>query len=75
MDINVILQAVSTVGFPIVCCGALFWKMNKDNERHKQEMETLRTAIENNTAALIELKVKYDEQFQFRKIFIQRQPH
>lgn len=61
MDINVILQAVSTVGFPIVCCGALFWKMNKDNERHKQEMETLRTAIENNTAALIELKVKYDE--------------
>lgn len=61
MDINIILQAVSTVGFPIVCCGALFWKMNKDNERHKQEMETLRTAIENNTAALIELKVKYDE--------------
>lgn len=61
MDINVILQAVSTVGFPIVCCGALFWKMNRDNERHRQEMETLRTAIENNTAALIELKVKYDE--------------
>lgn len=61
MDINIVLQAISTVGFPIVCCGALFWKMNKDNERHKQEMETLRTAIENNTAALIELKVKYDE--------------
>ena len=61
MDINIILQAVSTVGFPIVCCGALFWKMNKDNERHRQEMETLRTAIENNTAALIELQVKCDE--------------
>ena len=29
MDINAILQAISTVGFPIVACGALFYLYNK----------------------------------------------
>ena len=29
MDINTIMQAISTVGFPIVACGALFYLYNK----------------------------------------------
>lgn len=29
MDFNTIMQAVSTVGFPIVACGVLFYQNNK----------------------------------------------
>lgn len=29
MDVNAIMQAISTVGFPIVACGALFYLYNK----------------------------------------------
>ena len=29
MDFNAIMQAVSTVGFPIVCCGVLYNKLSE----------------------------------------------
>ena len=44
MDFNAIMQAVSTVGFPIVCCGVLFVQNNK-----------LRDTVEENTKAVISL--------------------
>ena len=44
MDINTIMQAVSSVGFPIVCCAVLF-----------VQNETLRSIIEDNTKAVISL--------------------
>lgn len=56
MDMNLILQAISTVGFPICACGALFWLVNKLEYEHKQEVNSLREIIERNTEALIELK-------------------
>lgn len=61
MEINVILQAISTVGFPICACGALFWMINKQDESHKQEINSLRAVLEANTQALTELKdmIKY----------------
>lgn len=66
MDINVILQAVTTVGFPIVCCGAMMWyvkyttdknreQIDRMNEMHKEEMEKVTNAISNNTLALQKL--------------------
>lgn len=56
MDIsNIVLQAVSTVGFPIVVAAAMFWKMNKQDEDHKQEMNKITEAINNNTIALTKL--------------------
>ena len=63
MDMNLILQAISTVGFPICACGALFWLVNKLESEHKQEINSLREIIEQNTEALIELKdiVRRDE--------------
>lgn len=57
MDFNMVLQAVSTVGFPIVCCGALFWYVNKQGEQHKEEMEKMTEALENNTIAITELSL------------------
>lgn len=52
MEIQEILTAISTVGFPIVACGALFWMQNKESERHKSEMDQIKTALENNTKAV-----------------------
>ena len=39
MDVNTVMQLVTTLGFPIVCCIALFWRMIKSDENHKEEME------------------------------------
>ncbi len=59
MDFNAIITAVSTVGFPIVCCGVLFIQNNK-----------LRDTVEENTKAIIALSdyIKYydrDEYYSF----------
>lgn len=61
MDLEGILTAVSTVGFPIVCTGALFWQLSKEQENHKVEMNALKDVITQNTIALTELREKLDE--------------
>lgn len=66
MDIQAILQAITTVGFPIVCCGAMMWyvkystdqnrdEVSKLNEQHRLEMAEVTQAINNNTTALQKL--------------------
>lgn len=56
MDVQVIGQLIASLGFPIVACGALFWMVNKNEERHKDEMDGLRKTIEDNTTVLSSLK-------------------
>lgn len=58
MDYNVIVQIVSSVGFPIVMCLMLYNQMLKTEEVHKQEIAELRKAIENNTLALNNLSTR-----------------
>ena len=48
MDFNVLLQAVSTVGFPIVCCGVLFYQ----NSKLTQTIAELKTTLTENTTML-----------------------
>ena len=71
MDMNVIMQAVTTVGFPIVCCGAMAWYVkyvtdkNREqismlNEQHHSEMNQVTEAVNNNTLALQKLCDKLD---------------
>lgn len=55
MDANAIMQAISTIGFPIVACGAMFWKVNQQDKAHQEEMNQLREALDNNTLALNKL--------------------
>ena len=55
-DINVIIQAISTVGFPIVMCGIMFWFLNKEQENHKNEMLSLKEVISENNKVLEGLK-------------------
>lgn len=56
MEIESILSAVSTVGFPIVCTGAMFYFWNKEREDHKLEMNDLKEVIVENTKVLEGLK-------------------
>lgn len=58
MDYNVIVQTVSSVGFPIVMCLMLYNQMLKTEDVHKQEIAELRKAIENNTLALNNLSTR-----------------
>lgn len=58
MDANTIIQIVGSLGFPIVMCGALFWRQVQSDEQHKAEMDKLSEAINNNTVAITKLSDK-----------------
>lgn len=60
MDFQSVLTAVSTVGFPIVACIVLAVILYKQNEAHKQEMNEVKEAINNNTIALTKLTDKIE---------------
>lgn len=62
MDANTIIQLVGSLGFPIVMCGALFWRMLKSDEQHKSEMDKLSEALNNNTIAITKLSDKLDKE-------------
>lgn len=66
MDMTEIMNAIATVGFPIVCCLAMAWyvkyttdknreEIHNLNEAHKTEMLQVTNAINNNTLALQKL--------------------
>lgn len=52
MDTSTVVQLISSLGFPIACCIAMFWQNNKLSESHKEETTKLNEAINNNTIAL-----------------------
>lgn len=52
---DALIQLISSVGFPIAMCVYMTYTLNKQTEVHKQEIDELRTAINNNTQALNEL--------------------
>lgn len=70
-NIDIIVQIVSSVGFPIVCCGFCFWyvkyitdKNREDisslNEQHKEESNKMIEAINNNTLVMERLVEKIE---------------
>lgn len=52
MDVTMVTQLIGSLGFPIVCCGALFWYLVKEKEAHMEEMKELRKSVEANTTAI-----------------------
>lgn len=60
MDVNTITTIISTVGFPIACCIYLVWNQNKADERHKDEIDKLRSSLDNNTRVISKLCNKLD---------------
>ena len=68
-----IVNIISTVGFPIACCCAMAWYVkyitdkNREqieamNQKHKEEMDSVTEAINNNTVALTTLCDKLNEE-------------
>lgn len=71
--INVAINAVATVGFPIVCCGVLMYYQkytrDKDSEQlkqlsesHTEEIKTMADALNNNTIVLQKLCDRLDSE-------------
>ena len=58
MDINVITNIITTVGFPIAVCIYLFYSQSKAEERHREEVDKLRETVENNTKVMVKLCAK-----------------
>ena len=61
MDLQTITSLISSVGFPIVCCIALFVQMNKTTQQHKEEIDKLSEAVNNNTNVMNQLKARLDK--------------
>ena len=69
MNINELLTAISTVGFPIVMCGALLKLGYVLLDKINKELDSLRTAISNNTAVMQRIldKIKIKEELENSK--------
>lgn len=57
MEYNELLQAISTVGFPIVCCCALFWMINTTMKELKDAITGL-----TQTVSLINARMEHDNE-------------
>lgn len=60
MDLNVITGLIGSLGFPIVMCLILIFRMDKQDEQHKEEMDKITEALTNNTVALTNLTAKIE---------------
>ena len=57
-----VITAVSTVGFPIVMCGALFWYIQKENCYNRDKIDKLSEALNGNTAVIGKLLERLDKE-------------
>ena len=66
MDVNGIIQIVSSLGFPVACCGVVGWyvkyisdknreQLDKIMDQHRDEMKEVTQALNNNTLAITRL--------------------
>lgn len=58
MAINDVTTLISSVGFPICMCGAMFWYMIKEGESHKVESSEMKSAINALEVAITKLTDK-----------------
>lgn len=60
MDLNTILQLISTIGFPIAMCIYLLFYIKSFDEKYCEQLSNMSKAIENNTLALTKLMTMID---------------
>lgn len=56
MELETIMQFITTIGFPIAMCLLIFWRMWQESEAHREEVKTLKDTIQENTVILGQLK-------------------
>ena len=55
MEFMEFIQAVVQVGFPVVCSIFFLMRLSKQDERHAQQFDEMRKAVDNNTKVINEL--------------------
>ena len=55
MEIDVLLQAIATLGFPIVMCIALLWEIKDMTTKHQEETKLFSDSMNKNTLVLQKL--------------------
>ena len=55
MDFNTLLQAITTVGFPIVMCVALLYEIKDITTKHQEETKIFSDSMNKNTLVLQKL--------------------
>lgn len=59
MDPNALASLVGSLGFPIVCCGALFWYQNKTmkefSEKIEENIKEMSKSVSQSTEATLKL--------------------
>ena len=55
MDASSIITVVSQVGFPIAMCLVMAWYVKYTNDQHKEEIDKITEALNNNTLAVQKL--------------------
>lgn len=50
-----VVQIISTLGFPIAACIGMGWYVYQQGKSHKEEINALREAVDNNTKVTTEL--------------------
>lgn len=50
-----IVELLSQFGFPVAMCLLLFWYVTRKDEQHKEEMDKMSEAINNNTLVMQKL--------------------
>lgn len=61
MDVAAIQTLIGSLGFPIVCCGVLFWYLYTTQKQHKEESHKWTEALNNNTLVLQRLLDKMED--------------
>lgn len=60
MSLETIIACIGSLGFPIVCCGALFYQQNKTMKEFSDRIEAalaeLSANIQDNTTATVSLQ-------------------
>lgn len=61
MEIATVTELIGSIGFPIAMCLLLYYRMEKQDEQHKEEMDKITSALNNNTQALNELSIRMEK--------------
>ena len=75
MELDVLLQAIATLGFPIVMCVALLYEIKDMTGKHQEETKLFSDSMNKNTLVLQKLcdilgveREDNDEQWKYQKM-------
>ncbi len=59
---QLVISAISTVGFPVLVALFFLYRLSKQDERHAEQFEEMRKSVDNNTQVIKELLIVIKEE-------------